>query len=535
MFAILLLLSACAPGKPEITSITPKIGILGEVVTLRGKNFGKIQNESYVSIAGIIPTGTSYISWNDDLISVRTSETGESGLVYVHVKGKRSNGVLFTNTAAVPRPIEGEELSLEPRITSVTPRVGAVGTLITITGNNFGISRENAGVFFSWESEFPSVNPFVQREPEFIEVSEMEFGYESWNSREIIIRLPDGAVSGNFEIRTPRGRSRPVFFEVSGKPGIKSFKEKRNYTINYSVDIKVLEASRPNTLYLWMPQPVMSPSQRNVTLVSRNLEPLLENHMGIKLFKLENLITGSGLNVNLSYHVEVYTQETTLRPLVNTSGTSELSEYTQSSILIPSNDPTIKTLVNTIIGRERNPYIKARLIYDWIAWEMNFTPQEMFVDKITASSIIAAAEKKQSDANTAALLFTTLARAGGIPCIPVAGVLVNSNGQTLRHYWAEFWIEDFGWVPVDPIMGARAVPEQFVLKQDSINYFFGNLDSQRIAFSRGEPVLSQIDSRGRIVSRTQYSLQNIWEEAVGGLESYSSLWSDVVITGIYAE
>jgi hypothetical protein len=85
-------------------------------------------------------------------------------------------------------------------------------------------------------------------------------------------------------------------------------------------------------------------------------------------------------------------------------------------------------------------------------------------------------------------------------------------------------------------MGARAVPNDFIIKQDAASYYFGNLDSQRIAFSRGELVLSQMDSRGRLVPRlNSYSLQNIWEEAVGGLESYSSLWGDITITGIYVQ
>jgi hypothetical protein len=33
-------------------------------------------------------------------------------------------------------------------------------------------------------------------------------------------------------------------------------------------------------------------------------------------------------------------------------------------------------------------------------------------------------------------------------------------------------------------------------------------------------------------AETQYSLQNRWEEASGGLDSYSSLWSDISIDGI---
>jgi len=530
VLAALAVLVSCNSKHPVITNITPKIGGMGEVITLLGSNFGAERGESHVTIAGIIPTSSSYIAWQDDYIRVKSPESGESGLVYVHIKGKKSNGVLFTNAAGVPRPVEGEELGLEPRITAITPRAGVTGSLVTITGINFSASRENGGVFFTWEFESPA-NPFIVKEPEFIEVSETEMGYEAWGTREIKIRVPDGASSGNLEIRTPRGNSRPIHFDVTGKPGVKTFREKRSYTVSYSVDIRVLEATRPNTLYLWMPQPVSSPSQRNVSLISRNIDPFVENHRGVNLFKLENLGSGATSTVNLSYHVEVYAQETSVRPLTIREMVTPLLLYTQNTNFIPSDDPAIKTLAGAITGRERNPYVKARMIYDYVTLNMDITTA-----KPAAGNIVAAAGQKQIDPYSAALLYTALARASGIPCIPVAGVLINRTGQTMRHYWVEFWINEFGWIPADPAMGARAVPDSFVLKQDSINYFFGNLDSQRIAFSRGEPVLSQMDSRGRLVSHTQlYSLQNIWEEAVGGLESYSSLWGDITITGIYIQ
>ena len=89
----------------------------------------------------------------------------------------------------------------------------------------------------------------------------------------------------------------------------------------------------------------------------------------------------------------------------------------------------------------------------------------------------------------------------------------------------------------------RGIPARFeaLLKKSlglAILYFGirGSLENQRIAFSRGERFLNQMTPRGRIKLRSRdYSLQNLWEEAVGGLESYSSNWSDVTITGMYVQ
>jgi hypothetical protein len=81
-----------------------------------------------------------------------------------------------------------------------------------------------------------------------------------------------------------------------------------------------------------------------------------------------------------------------------------------------------------------------------------------------------------------------------------------------------------------------AVSASFIARAELVDYYFGNIDNQRIAFSRGELVFSQMDSRGRLVSHTpSYSLQNIWEEASGGLDVYTSLWGNITISGIYVQ
>jgi transglutaminase-like putative cysteine protease len=505
---------------------------MGEVLTIRGKNFGAERHESYITIAGTAPTNSSYLSWQDDRITLRVPEFGDSGLVYVHAGRKKSNGALFSNAAAIPKPVQGPEMNFAPRIVSVEPSGGPAGTLVSITGSGFGGSRERGGVFFAWTAESAPGAPAEASAPESIEVSESDFGYELWSEREIRVRVPDGAISGNLEVRTLRGTARPVFFEVSGKPGAKTFRDKRSYTISYSVDIQVKEALQPNALYLWVPQPVRSASQRKIELLSRNYEPFVENHRGTTLFQLNNLSPRTTMNISLSYLVEVYALETSLKvQSVKDGGDSPVkSIYTQPSPFIPSDDPRITAQAAALSGRERNPYIKARRIYDWLITEVNIQAEPL------NGGAVEALEEEKADPYMAALLFCSLARAAGIPSLPAAGVLVNRNRQTFRHYWAEFWIDDFGWIPLDPALGAGAAPAHINPRSDAAAYYFGNLDNQRLTFSRGQTALSQMDPRGRAAAHPRnYALQNLWEEAAGGLESYSSFWGDIIITGMYVQ
>jgi transglutaminase-like putative cysteine protease len=527
-----LIFSACGEKPPVIDSIDPRIGRMGDVLTIYGKNFGASQEESYVTIAGAPPTSSSYVLWQDDRISVRVPEFGDAGLVYVHRRNQKSNPALFSNRAVMPELVQGSDTGVNPLVNSVEPASASIGSLITISGGNFGSSREESAVVFAWEAESSPSAPAEIQPSGNIAIPDPYLGYEFWSEREIRVRVPDGAVSGNLEVRTPRGNSRPRFFGITGKPGAKTLKDKRSYTLSYTVDIKVEEASAPNSLYLWLPMPSQSASQRNVRLLSRSAEPFVENYRGTSLYQFADLASGSRRSITLSFVTDVYTVETSVKAQeIKTGGDSPMAAvYIQPSALVPSDSSLISARAAAITGREKNPYVKARLIYDWLIAQGGI--QAAALDGGAPEAL----EEKRADCYRASLLYCALARAAGVPAIPVAGVLVNRLQETSRHYWAEFWVEGFGWVPLDPALGAGAAPENFNLRPDHGAYYFGSLDNQRVAFSRGEIQLSRMDPRGRTAVRTRdYSLQNLWEEAIGGLESYSSLWSEVRITGVYVQ
>ncbi len=524
-----LLFLSCAKNLPRIDSIDPSVGFLGETVSIYGEHFGDERNESYITIGDYQPISSAYLEWKDNRILLQVPDFGDSGLIYVHKNGEKSNAALFSNKAKMPQLAKGIVPGTSPVITMLNPSAGSVGSFITIQGENFGTSRENSAVKFYWDVETPL--PVSQNEQTSVEVSAAEFGYDTWSEREIRVRVPDGAASGSVIVETPRGTSRPVFFEVSGGPGTKIFKDKRSYTLSYSADIRVSESNIPNTLYLWMPMPSVSSSQKAPRLLSRNREPFVENHRGTSLFQFKDLLPDSSNIVTLSYVVDVYSVETAVRVQnVRPAAASAMTNvFTNASALVPSNNDSIIEKARSIAGREQNPYLKAQRIYQWL-----INSDNIVIESIDSGGAVEALEEGRADAYRMALLFCSLARASGIPALPVSGVLVDNFRNTQKHYWAEFWIDGLGWIPVDPIFGAGAAPESIILRQNYAAYYFGSMDNQHIAFSRGETTLSQMDLGGRIFTRERgYALQNLWEEAVGGLDSYSSLWTDVAITGMY--
>ena len=526
-------LCGCRERVPEILSISPHIGQMGDILTIRGNGFGDKRNESFVTIAGTPPTSSSYLAWSEGEIMVKIPEFGDAGLVYVYRGRKKSNPALFANQATMPQPVQSPDTGNTSQISSIEPSSGPIGSLISIHGSNFGSSRENSAVCFSWNAESSPATPAGIQPADYVETFEAEFGYEFWSEREIRVRVPDGAISGNLEVRTPSGDSKPVFFEITGKPGTKVYRDKRSYTLSYMVDLQMEKAAPPNALFIWMPQPAVSASQRNVRLLSRSSVPFVENYRGTSLFQFIDVLSGTSRQISLSYVTDVYAVETNIKtqvPVMLNSPSPVATVYTLPNALIPSDDPGIKGRAADITGKERYPYGKAQKIYNWLISSGNIQGNPL------SGGALEALEEKRADNYRAALLFCALARASGIPALPVAGVLINRSQDASRHYWAEFWLDGFGWIPVDPALGAGVCPPGFNLREDHAKYYFGNLDNQRVAFSRGERFLSQMSPRGRVTSRTRdYSLQNLWEEAVGGIESYSSLWSDVTITGVYVQ
>ena len=528
--AATLFLAGCLGRGPRIVAIDPRIGKMGEVLTIRGAGFGAERGENRVTVAGIAPTASSYLEWKNDRIAVRIPDFGQSGLVYVYSAGKKSNAALFTNRDSMPLPVSSEDAGVAPRILSIEPSEARIGGAVIISGRNFGASRESGSVRFAWDAEEPPSAPASIRAPASIEASETEFGYDLWTDREIRVRVPDGAVSGNLTVSTPRGDAAPVFLDIVDHPGTKTFKEKRSYAVSYSVDVQASRATGPSSLYLWIPQPATGPSQRNAKLLSRNMDPFVEGHRGAALFQVKDLTEGGSATIALSYLVDVYAVETRVKPqAIKTASDSPIrAAYSGATSLIPADDKEVVSTAERIVGKEKNPYLKARRIYDWVTTEL------AIVSAPGTGSALDALRDKRADAYSAALLFCALARSVDIPALPDAGFLVDRNRTSTRHFWAEFWIDGFGWVPVDPGLGAGAAPAGFTLRADAKDYYFGNLDSQRILFSRGLSVLSPMDPRGRIAARDRgYAFQTLWEEAVGGLESYSSLWSDITVTGVY--
>ena len=527
LLAVLLISSRSRP--PVIQSIAPDIARTGDVVVIRGSNFGAARNGAHVTLGGVVPTTAAYLSWGDDRISLRLPPEVSTGFMVVHGEHGASNGVLFANRDFLPVVVASPTRPGQPFVAEVSPRSGAVGDRVVITGKNFGLARGASQVLFSFVAGI-AADGEAPAGPTVISASDRDFDYESWSDTQIAVRVPDGGATGNLAVATDKGSSNEVFFEVTGKVGTKRIHSPLTYSVAYDVAVSNISARGDNSLYLWVPQVWPAPEQRDIRLLAEEPEPLFADVGGVKVYHLRNLVTGGVYSVSQHYIFDRYAVETVVNPrrVVAYDTTSSLYErFTAADELVQSDAPAVLGLAAGLVRDEPNPWTRARAMYDWMRARVQLAGERR-------GDVEATLAERSGDSLDVVATFVALLRAANVPARPVAGYLVQDRGSVAAHYWAEFFLQGFGWVPVDLVLGSGAVAVPLDPEAGAANFFFGNLDNRHLAFSKGLVRTEQLTANGRTVQRpATANLQLHHEEASGELQAYTSRWGELEVVGVY--
>ena len=538
VFALLFITTIESKKPPVITSIEPQIGMPGDVMTINGSGFSDTRDTNYVEIGGSQITASSYLSWTDTQIKLLLPANIPGGLVYVITKEGQSDPAIFANTENIPVAVRQEPRIATPVISSTSPKTISVGQILTISGNNFGNLKNDSSVYFTpkWMEGKNSPQDLNSTEIDYISAFENDFDYEYWSNTEIRVRIPDGAASGYFFVRTDKGDSNRQSVTITTPPGTKKFSNRRTYLIQTSVDITDIQASTDELITLRVPRPQPSATQPVIQMTECSPEPTFEDYNKSVIHHIQTtpLQPDEKIILSQNFVIPVFAVSTTITPgkIVQLSEKNRLlyAVYTSSDAAIPSDTPEIQTLSKDITGSETNPYKKALLLYNYIL--DNFTLlQEIQPANIQPVNMLTSL---QGDCYDFAIIYCALARAAGIPAIPISGILADSQKGSRTHWWCEIYFENFGWFPVDPSAGSGIEFDFFQKQEDPRAFYFGNMDSQHIAFSRGWNEIKPTIINNKTVYRPKaYALQSIWEESTSGTTGYSSFWSDPVVLGIY--
>lgn len=523
-----------AATRPELLGLDPAIGQPGSTIRVFGRNFGQDRDDGRVEFDGEPLTASSYLSWKDDVIEVRVPLYAQNCTVHVVTEAGRSNPRMFLSRDRLPvSTAGGGASSVGPRVDSLSVERGAIGSVLTIRGLNFGLNRDTSSVQFGWESAASvfSGGPDQDTRGNVTPLDE-DGEYLSWSDKEIRVVVPDGAVSGSLSVRTDRGSSSGRYFEIVDMPGTKTYSDRRTYALRSFVSISRVQATPGNTLHLWLPFPASSAWQKGVKVLSRSHEPLVPEYRGLSVYRLGDLAKDKLLTVSQDFLVQVHAVSTDIKPERVKAPPSPAPPvyqlYTSDDGLAPSTDADVKAFAAKAAGRERNPYRVAKLLWDALLGAVEYDPAAR------SSKPAAALKGGKADAWDLSLLYVAMLRASGIPARPVAGILVDEDVRAWSHAWAEFYLYGFGWVPADPALGTGAAPGGTTPAFEDPKRYFGNLDARHVAYSRGLTRVSPMTPDSRPVGADRrYSMQTIYEEGQGNLTSYTSFWSDVEVTGVY--
>ncbi|MCR5046327.1 MAG: IPT/TIG domain-containing protein, partial [Treponema sp.] len=180
---------------PVLTEINPSIGTAGDILVLRGEDFGDSRGSSYVELCGNRLTESGYVFWSDKMIKVIVPGNTEDGLVYVATRAGKSNPEFFANELAIPVEMPENPMFSIPIITELSMSEGAPGQILSISGRNFGAARGDSSVYFSAHREgdlepgIPDIttsagNIEKQKYSGFVSPSEADFDFEYWSENE---------------------------------------------------------------------------------------------------------------------------------------------------------------------------------------------------------------------------------------------------------------------------------------------------------------------------------------------------------------
>lgn len=516
---------------PTIHSIYPPVGSPGDVVQILGENFGSVRDINYVEIAGMRLTSSSYLFWSDNQIRIVLPSNVQDGFVFVGTKNKRSKPVLFANEVDIPVPVPVVIQTNTPIIQSFSSEKVEIGEILTIYGMNFGDSQNHSKVLFTIDYSGKikgNENPILTLLTEnMISANENDFDYVLWSDSEIKVRVPDGACSGVVIVDNGKEKSLPKELTIRQDAGFKSFKNRKIYLLQYSADIDDIVSDGNSTITLRCPLPSTFVSQPTLELTEISPEPILRNYKNCLIHQMTNLNENSQKQVfKQTFVLPVYEIQTQINE--GKIGNYENCEQNMMNIstspdrLIPSNDEQIIELAKKIVEKQKNPYKKAKLIYEFMCENFKLLEENRKNDENPLDVL----RTKYADSYDLAVIFTALLRSVDIPCLTDAGILVSQDLATKPHWWCEFYIDKVGWIPVDVSLGCKSDEDRL--------FYFGNLDSYHIAFSRGWNQLKPFSVENKIVQQPKnFALQSIWEESSENTKKYSSYWSVPVVKGVY--
>lgn len=534
---------------PQVERLDPSGFEPGGTILIRGRNFGADRRTSFVSLDGSPLSSSSYERWSDGSIEVSIPFSVDSGLLRVATPFGRSNPAILIANSKLPKAVKAEASgAANPRILSLSAKEAEIGSLLEISGINFGLNMQFSALRFSRNPgtlEASGQSAMADLEGgaaiDFIEVTHKDGLFERWDDKKIGVRVPEGAGSGVLTVLTPHGESPPFPYSIRQGSGSKYLFAPAVYSLQYEIRVNLASPAKDDYVLVYAPDPVSSGSQSLKEVQEESPEAYFRNYGSSTVFRVtppaepqENQGRRNAETViRRTFLMTVYSVETELssyRGEFKEGGIPEfLKPYAQANPRLPVGAREISSLAAKIVGRERNPQRKAAALWSWLAKNIRWTAGDLDKESLSALGALGA---KKAGTRQYVYLAASLFRAAGIPAAPITGFLLNRDGSSSPHAWLEYYLPALGWIPFDPVLALGGGPQGFDAGFQDKSHYFGSLDNRHLAISRDfQRIPSMLESPAKKNLGAAWSDQSLYEEASS--PRYSSTWQNIRILGQY--
>ncbi|HKF51980.1 MAG TPA: transglutaminase domain-containing protein [Candidatus Acidoferrales bacterium] len=290
----------------------------------------------------------------------------------------------------------------------------------------------------------------------------------------------------------------------------------RRFEFMYLVHVPAIPADG-HALRIWIPLPQTSPHQqiRDVRIASPVRYNTYESSDGNRFayFRVDAGRTGHApFDIQITFDARRDEYKVALPvgdPPASSSFPPNVARYLLPDHLVPING-IIGELSSEQTAGISDPLQKARKIYEYVIAHMHYDHDGTGWGHGDAIFACTAHHGNCTDFHS---LFIGMARAAGIPARFDIGFAIPSAQREGRlssyHCWAEFYIQDVGWIPIDAAQGW-----QNPAKHD---YFFGALDENRVRFTRGRDLTLSPRQAGDAVNYIVYPYAELDGKVFSGI------------------
>lgn len=267
------------------------------------------------------------------------------------------------------------------------------------------------------------------------------------------------------------------------------------FRVKGSVSIPKAKLPKKGILKVWVPLPVQTAAQDNIRIISVRPEkylmmpPKTEGELANLYMEIPAEEIKTDLNIEVNFEFRHFQQSFSVD--VNNVG-----EYDKESDLYKrytrsyKNTAVSKDIISQaklIAQGQTNPYLCAKKVYNYVVSNVDYSLMpHITLDILKKAESLYVHEHKYGDCGAQSMYFVSLCRALGIPARTTGGWQL-CPGKESPHFWAEFYLPNYGWIPVDTSIAQTAAISQNVPAEECRifeDYFFGSQDPYRFVIQK---------------------------------------------------